>query len=229
MRNGSSLRKARLIGLSMCLAALLAWVATPKVSATRLPPLAQWVPANFGDWHEVGGATDQVNPVADPTLQNPYDDILMRSYANSRGDVVMVALAYGRSQRQEIKIHRPELCYLAQGYNLISSTATRLVLGGSGAAHVAGARMLVNTPGRTEAVSYWIRIGDMYSESAWATRYYILREGFKGKVHDGILVRVSQIVADGDSLDARYRLQEAFMGELIRAAPPYARRLLLVG
>jgi hypothetical protein len=59
-------------------------------------------------------------------------------------------------------------------------------------------------------------------------RYYIFKEGLKGKAPDGILVRVSQIVADLNSGSvARYRLQERFIGDLVRAMPTYARRLLL--
>ncbi len=54
-------------------------------------------------------------------------------------------------------------------------------------------RMLVKAPGRTEAVSYWIRIGNVFTENPWAIRYHILKQGLAGKAVDGVLVRASRI------------------------------------
>jgi len=42
----------------------------------------------------------------------------MRAYQNSQGQIVYLALAWGEQQRQEVKIHRPDLCYVAQGFKV---------------------------------------------------------------------------------------------------------------
>jgi EpsI family protein len=193
---------------------------------------SQVIPKQFGEWKEVAFAADQVDPgkgaADEPDMDRPYDDVLMRAYGNARGDVVLVALAYGRNQRQEVKIHRPDVCYTAQGFQLVERSPVSLPFRGASGAVVQGTRMLVKAPGRTEAVSYWIRIGDVFTENAWSIRYHIFRRGLSGEAVDGVLVRASQIVQGQGSAPAeRYRVQEAFLGDLVRALPPSARHLLL--
>ncbi len=95
---------------------------------------------------------------------------------------------------------------------------------------IEGERMLVQSTARMEAVSYWIRIGGLYSKNPWATRYYIFEQGLKGRALDGILVRVSQLVADPAQVSEQvYSRQERFVTDLVGALPPAARRLLLAG
>jgi EpsI family protein len=196
------------------------------------PTLAQSIPAQFGDWKEVSFAGDQVDPgkgtADEPNMDRPYDDVLMRAYGNSRGDVVLLALAYGRNQRQEVKIHRPDVCYTAQGFQLVERSPISLPVNGTGGAQVRGMRMLVKAPGRVEAVSYWIRIGDVFTDNAWSIRYHIFKRGMAGHSVDGVLVRASQIMQGRNEASAdRFLLQEAFLADMVRALPPSARRLLL--
>jgi EpsI family protein len=226
-----------MLGLAMLLAAAAAWYFTPRATnAQGVMPLAQVVPRQFAEWRELDAPVDAIDPrgqrpgETDP--EAPYDDVLMRSYVNARGDVVMLALAYGRHQRQEVKIHRPELCYTSQGYSILQQSNATLALSAqpAGAGAVQGARMLVSAPGRSEAVSYWIRIGNLYSTNAWKTRAHIFAEGMQGRVVDGMLVRVSQIVPDAAAAGAaRYEVQERFLGDLVHAMPADARRLLIGG
>lgn len=224
-------RRTVLMTMAMALTALAAWQLTPRTAAgARGVALAELVPRRFGEWRELDAPTSAVDPrgqrpgETDP--EAPYDDVLMRSYTNARGDVVMLALAYGRHQRQEMKIHRPELCYTSQGYSVLRKSDLALALPGH--ATIAGARMLVTAPGRNEAVSYWIRIGDLHSHSAWRTRAYIFSEGLQGRVVDGMLVRVSQVVPDTAATAAsRYEIQEKFLSDLVGAMPSDGRRLLI--
>jgi EpsI family protein len=193
--------------------------------------LASAVPTSFGDWREIKTDVAQINPTVGEAVErgmdNPYDEIVMRTYSNSRGDVVMLALAYGVNQRQEVKIHRPELCYVSQGFRLLERSEVTLHAGAS--RPISAQRMLVQAPGRAEAVSYWIRIGNTYSRSPWATRFYIFKQGLRGHSLDGILVRVSQVVEDrGHAGDAVYARQEAFIADLTRAMGPDQRGFLLV-
>jgi EpsI family protein len=220
--------------LAMCAAIVGAWWLQPQESGEIPPRLQQVIPAQFGDWRQVDTALAPVDPTTDHDpgrdTNNPYDDVLMRAYSNSRGDVVLLALAYGREQHQEVKIHRPELCYVAQGFKVIKRSPHAFTIPARDTAPADGARMLVEAPGRTEAVSYWIRIGRSYSASAWATRYYIFKQGVKRRSLDGILVRVSQILDNTEAAsEERYGIQEKFIADLVSAMPARARHLLVEG
>jgi EpsI family protein len=223
------------MGLLMLAAAFAAWLLKPASRATDLPPLAQVVPTHFGQWRLVATSAAEiidpsVAPSAEATTDHPYSDVLMRTYANARGDVVLLALAYTAQQRQEVKIHRPELCYVAQGFQVLASERQAFAIPDGDRREFGGARLLVHAANRTEAVSYWIRIGSSYSDSAWATRYYLFREAIKGHFLDGILVRASQIVPDGESVSTPlYALQESFLAELVNAVSLKERRLLVGG
>jgi len=196
-----------------------------------IPRLAEVVPKSFEEWSEIDTQVAPVDPTNDRgdarDTNNPYDDVLMRAYTNHHGDVVFLALAYGRRQHQEVKIHRPDLCYVAQGFKLVRRSLVSFPVEHT-EQPATGARMLVESVERTEAVSYWIRIGGMYSQSAWRTRLYILRQGLRGSQTDGILVRVSQIVpSSAAATDDRYRLQEKFVVDLVNAMPVGSRRFLV--
>ena len=212
-------------------AAAVQWL-QPEPIATEMPPaLSQTVPSAFGEWREVSFVAEQIDPSKnpdEPSMDRPYDDILMRAYGNSRGDVVLLTLAYGRNQRQEVKIHRPDVCYTAQGFQLVDRSHVQFPVTGIGDRKVEGMRMLVSAPGRTEAVSYWIRIGDVFTDNAWKIRYHIFQQGVSGRAVDGMLVRVSQIVSGQREVSSeRYRLQERFLADLVRALPKSARRQLV--
>jgi EpsI family protein len=232
MKASLSPRAALLASVSI-FAFAAAWVLTPRVPQhATVVPLANLVPVEFAGWREIPLAADAVDPRAqlpgETDREAPYEDVLMRGYINSRGDMVVLALAYGSHQRQEVKIHRPELCYTAQGFEILRRTPVDLPLSGLAAQPARGARMLVRGADHVETVSYWIRIGDLYSRSAWKTRSHILVEGLGGRVVDGMLVRVSQVVPDAASATPqRFALQEDFLAQLVRALPAHARGLLL--
>jgi EpsI family protein len=231
MSNRSAKLASRSIAIAMLIAASAAWWLAPRSVAAAVPFLAQGIPAAFGEWKEIQTTALPVDPRSDArngrSMDDPYDDVLMRTYGNESGDVILLALAYGKNQRQEVKIHRPELCYVSQGFDILQRTSTELSVS-RGSGQVSGVRMLVSAPGRAEAVSYWIRIGNRYTDNAWATRYYLFTEGMKGRVPDGILVRASQIVADPANVSSdRYRLQERFLAELVQASSPAIRSVLV--
>jgi EpsI family protein len=224
--------RVAIVFVGVALASFGAWALTPRSNPfANTAALSAVVPSTFGDWHEITLASAPVDPrtqnAGETDREAPYDDVLLRGYANSRGDVVLLALAYGRHQRQEVKIHRPELCYTAQGYEVLSRSSIDVPLEGAGPP-AQGARMLVRGSDRVEAVSYWIRIGDVYSRSAWRTRSHIFAEGMQGRILDGMLVRVSQIVPGAaDATSARFELQERFLADLVRAMPAKSRGLLV--
>lgn len=191
--------------------------------------LEQIVPKQFGNWREQpnGYAQVRLSTGNDPNINQPYDQTLMRTYINKQGQVVNVAIAWGRKQRQEVKVHRPDLCYVAQGYKIksLKRTIFGTVKGLSGP--VIGNRMVAMSEHGGEAVSYWIRIGKLFSEDAVDTRLHILKEGLAGRIPDGILVRASQPVADIAEAENAWPVLDSFLADLVSYAPPDARRLLV--
>ena len=214
------------IAATMVLTAALAYVIAPRQQvAPGSVALERMIPRHFGEWVEQSAALEQVSPEvgAGTGADRPlYDQILMRTYRRqSDGETIMLTLAYGRRQVQESKIHRPELCYYSQGYDVrfVGRSAVTLRAGLS----VESNQLLTRNRSRFEPVTYWIRIGHRISLSAWETRWLIFKEGLSGSIPDGILVRASSVIeADTDSPIA-FESQKVFFADLYQALSPAAR------
>lgn len=214
---------------ALVLSTWLADWATPRLLGVEdAPRLEDTVPRQFGDWKELPNPYAQVSLSTglDPSMDQPYDQTVMRTYVNSQGRRVMLALAWGKRQRQEVKIHRPDLCYVAQGYEISSLTPHTFASLPTGKT-VQGKHMVATSTKGGEAVAYWIRIGGIYSESALETRSHILREGFAGRIPDGILVRASHVIRSPDEAQALFPVLEQFLAALYEATPAQTRPLLI--
>ena len=196
------------------------------------PQLETTVPQAFGDWKTVKDQVAQVgvSQGVETSFEQPYDQTVMRTYVNSRGDVVMLALAWGERQRQDIKVHRPEVCYPAQGYQVrqLGPAAPIAVAGRTEPVPTVG---LVATSGgkggSLEAVRYWIRIGQSYNGTGIEARWHILQEGLNGRIVDGMLVRASQRIRSPDEIPASNALMAQFLQDLTQALPPQTLALLV--
>jgi exosortase B len=204
------------------------------LAPTITPPpaslaLEQAVPQQFGQWRMLPDAAAQAtlatNDEGGALTDQIYDEVVMRTYVNAEGTQVMLALAYAKEQRQDVKLHLPEICYPAQGYKVSSLTPASLAVGAGGAA-LPGKHMLASGNGRTEAVTYWTRVGDGYPNAGLAMRTKIFRDGLGGKISDGMLVRSSIVVRDASEAPAAYATQQAFLRELVASVKPGARALV---
>lgn len=216
------------------LASLSAWVLVPSAVIAAPARLEQKIPAAFGGWKVLPDPTVQISlvPGDDRTaaVAATYDEAVMRTYGDAEGHRIMVAFAYGRNQRQEGKIHRPELCYVAQGFALDDSHAKDIASDLVRSRSIAARRMVTHSRDHAELVSYWIRIGDRFPENAVESRLQILGSGLLGKVPDGILFRVSQAVPEDLPAAERERVfdrQEQFMVELVKSLAASDRHLLI--
>lgn len=208
--------------------AVTRWM-TPVMSRTaEVGSLELGVPQAFGDWKMVPDSTTQAQlSTGDdgrPATVGLYDQVVMRTYVNARGDQMMLALAYAKEQRQDVKLHLPEICYPAQGYKVMAISPASLNLGSAGT--LPGMRMLASGAGRTEAVTYWARVGHGYPIGGLAMRMQIFRDGLAGRVDDGILVRASTLVDDERQVPSAYGLQQQFLSELVAAAGSSANALV---
>ena len=207
-----------------------AWWMTPRQNMEQNIALDEVVPRAFNDWKELATGIEQATlAVADdgnPTEEQPYDQVIMRTYENSQGERVMLALAYAKRQKQELKIHRPEVCYTAQGFKVLDD---RLVDLPQSRAHpgIPARRLLMRNDSRLEAVTYWVRVGADYPRGGLDTRASILRYGLDGKVPDAILVRASTILADEGGTRQGFEQHERFLKELVEAMSPKAATMLV--
>jgi EpsI family protein len=220
--------KCVLLAILMAIAAVWAVYAKPNLQAGKVAPLLEnIVPPAFGDWHEESESDQQVSLSTDGerSQDQPYDQVLSRTYVNSSGDAVMLALAYAKAQKQDVKIHRPEVCYVAQGYSILSQNDAEFFLSPN-IPSAQGKRLLTKRDGRIETVSYWVRVGNKYPRGGFDARMVIFEDGLNGKIDDGILVRASMIISNEASAEAAFVKQERFMADLARTVELTAPSIL---
>ena len=191
------------------------------------------VPEKFSAWQTEPDPTQQVLLVPNAATEAleaqaaSYDSVLMRTYQRRDGARVMIALAYGSRQTQEIKIHRPELCYFAQGFEVRSLGTQAVTLAPDRT--VTSRTLLTRNRQRLEVVSYWIRLGDEVVNDPWAMRWQIFRAGLAGRIPDGMLVRVSTFASQPDAVATELQLHRQFLADLFRALSPDGRYLIAGG
>ncbi len=227
----STLQRTSTLAVLMILMAAVALLMKPRsdLAATRVD-LERLVPLKFAGWEAEGNGLPQMSVLLtdpnDPTRGDraTYDQILTRTYRKTNGAQVMLALAYGRRQMQELKIHRPELCYFAQGFSvhLLGTTSIRL----DNDRIVRATSLLTESRERKEPVSYWIRIGKDISTSSWQTRWIIFREGVHGSIPDGILVRASSLIDRNVEVASAFTVQQEFLRDLYLQLSPQGRQIL---
>lgn len=213
---------ATVIGVLMVASAILAVVLKPhERMADELPPiaLADAIPKQFGDWH-IDNSIVPVDPSPDveAKLQEIYSQTLARTYANSEGQRVMLSIAYGADQSGDgNQVHRPEFCYTAQGFQLISSNIGSLV---TEYGKLPVRRLLAVQGRRNEPITYWITIGDQATLPGFRRKLSQLAYGLTGTVPDGMLVRVSSINSNTESA---YELQAKFVRDMLASMDPQDR------
>jgi len=213
-------RIALIIAALMLSASIGAVVARPSAKFAEEAPISleKMIPLAFGDWREEPQRLVQVvNPQTQELLDKLYSQILTRTYVNTSGYRVMISLAYGHDQRGSLQAHKPEVCYPAQGFELRSLESAELKTGFG----IIPVRRLFTTLGpRQEPVTYWFTVGDKAVMGTTEKKLVELRFGLTGRIPDGMLFRVSSI--DGDQGRA-YRVQEAFVNQLLEAVAPLDR------
>jgi EpsI family protein len=210
--------KAVVAALVMCLASGLAVVAKPTAKVADRGPrivLETLFPASFGDWRlDVSQPVILPSPDTQELLDRLYNQTLARTYVNGLGERVMLSVAYGGDQSDNMAVHRPEVCYPAQGFEVLKSMDTALRLGDR---TVPVRRLLTRLGGRVEPITYWVTVGDRVPGlSGFGQKLAQLTYGLRGSIPDGMLVRVSSI--DRQESTA-YALHARFLEELTASIP----------
>jgi len=184
-------------------------------------PFDEAIPRAFGAWRELKSSIVQVvDPEARTLERTLYSQLVSRTYVNAAGDPVMLSLAYGEDQRGSKTAHPPEICYRAQGFDVLEMHDVDFA---TPFGSIAGRRLDTRKDARREPVSYWFNVGGTPIRSPLEQRWVQIRLGISGNVPDGLLFRVSSIDAD----PARaYGVHEGFIGDLLQSVTHEARTRL---
>lgn len=212
-------RTAIALALGMGGAAVLAALGQPTTEGNPPTRLEELFPRSFGEWNTDDSLDLFVRPHErlGGKLYGIYDQILERNYLNDTGQRLMLLVAYGSEQSARLKMHRPEVCYPPAGFDVQRVHAAQLSL----ASHAIPVRRLhARSRSRSEPITYWTTLGDAVMADDAGFRLRQLSFGLRGRILDGMLVRVSSIDADADRA---WRLHSRFAGQLALALDPASR------
>lgn len=186
-------------------------VADPAAAAFELE---RAVPADFAGWTiDPDVAPVAIAPDVQANLARLYRQVVARTYVNAAGERMMLTVAHGGDQGDALKAHRQEACYRAQGFSIQGLGHGALVASGRS---IDVTRFLARRADRMEPVTYWFTMGDRVVLGRLERLGVQLANGLRGRVPDGLLVRVSSLDAD----PARaYAAQAAFVAALVAAVP----------
>ncbi len=217
-----SRRRALFLSSAMAASAAIAWAAKPTQRlADERPPikLETLFPLSAGEWHVDQRAVAFVRPENEKgKLYGIYDQVLERVYVGPGGRRVMLSAVYGAEQSMRLQVHRPEGCYPWAGFKIDALQRTQLALAQRS---IPVTLLHAEKPGRSEPITYWTVLGDDVVENDGRTfQWRQLTFGVRGKILDGMLIRVSSI---DDDVQRAWALHAEFADVLVKAMPPDQR------
>lgn len=213
--NGHSIRILFIAGL-MVLTALATARLSPRAEiAGTTPNLEAMLPEEFGAWRRVE-ISQAVLPAE--TELGPGEAVAYRAYQDDLGRMMTLVAAYGPPLGDSVRLHRPETCYVAQGFEILSRADGVVEMRGR---PVPVVNLDTQSPSRREAVTYWLRDGDRFSARPSDLGWRRLKSR-KGPA-DGALLRISTIYGEAPQFD----LHEEFLKDFSGALGPEASSLLL--
>lgn len=219
-------RRDIIIGAACAAAAAAGTALKPRRHVSLLAEgesLSDIVPAKFGAWR----SEDVGDPMAingpETLSARLYNQLVSRAYVNDETQAsVLMLLAYGGQQTDELQLHRPEVCYPAFGFTLLKNEETTLDLA-KGVA-VPARRILADGNSRKEGVIYWTRMGEYLPASGGQQREDRFRIALQGIIPDGLLSRFSTVTSGSDNA---WDNLESFVGALVAAVPAKHRKVLI--
>lgn len=180
--------------------------------------LETMIPTQFGDWQEMPQQSIQIiNPQQKEVLDRIYTQTLSRTYVNSKGDSVMLSIAYGVDQSDAKQLHYPEVCYPAQGFQVVENEKGILE---TDFGKIKIRRLLATMGNRRELITYWATIGSSVVISGTEAKFAQLQYGFLGEIPDGLIFRVSSL---GEDAQQYFEIQRTFVIDLLGSIDPASR------
>ncbi|MDB5453593.1 MAG: hypothetical protein JWO33_2171 [Caulobacteraceae bacterium] len=218
-------RRDILIGAACLAGAGAAFALTPRKKLTLLTggTLEEAIPRTPPGWTS-RDVSDLVQPKEEGSLMaRLYNQTVGRVYRHTdTGVELMMLAAYGKTQSNDLMLHRPETCYPASGFRITSNVEARLPMPGGGV--LPARRLVADAPGRRESIFYWSRLGENLPVSNREQRVDRVRQAMSGYVTDGLLMRISGLGAEPERVFAQL---ESFVPVLLQATPPQSRPALV--
>ncbi len=221
----------RRINITLAIALILGAIAAahamiPHRTLGKAPTteeLDRMIPKSFGQWTYEPEVRLVEPPGSDTLSKQIYNAELARGYRDPDGRLIMFLVAYGASQSDRLQLHRPEICYAAQGFRVAKLTTVDLDLG-AGLPHLPVRHLLALRENRVEPITYWMRLGDTVATNPVERQVLKVEYGLRGYIADGALVRLSTV---GLPEDQANELQTRFLGDFLRSVDAETRWFLI--
>ena len=172
-------------------------------------------PASLGTLpHELGGFIGEDLPIeaaVESMLRADFN--LQRAYQHSLGDLVWLYLGYYGTERGGTPEHTPDVCYWANGWEVVHDETVTL----PGVEGASAREFIVEQGGHQRFVLYWYR---SYRAEGIPSTPLLHWDHFAGRLTtgraDGALIRLSTPMPDRDVESARARTRR-FAAELVPA------------
>jgi EpsI family protein len=207
-------RRSFVLGAACLFGAGSAYALKPKRKLSLLSAgkkLSDIVPASFGGWtsHEVSDLVAPETP--DSLAARLYGETVGRIYQqDTTGAQIMMLMAHGEVESNELQLHRPEVCYPAFGFTLSQSQPLQILVGGS--VSLPGRMLVAHSSERQETIVYWTRLGEFFPSNVTEQRLERIETEMQGYVADGLLARFS---VTGDDSAASLDVMAKFIPKLV--------------
>jgi EpsI family protein len=184
--------------------------------------LAALVPYRFGAYSS-RDVSDLVAPREDSLASHLYGQTVGRIYTTAAdSSSIMMLLAHGDTQNDDLQLHRPEVCYRFFGYAVEGLRTLEMPMGGG--VTLPCRTLVAQAPDRRETIVYWSRLGEFLPLDHRQQQIDRLATALHGQIADGLLSRFS--IADIDPA-AAVSAMSTFIPQMIRAVPPSGRGVLI--
>lgn len=215
--SAQSIRMIFAAGLMVLTAAISATLRPATIAEPRAPDLSAMMPEDFAAWRRIEVSQAVLPPEAE---LGPGEAVVFRAYKDELGRVVTLVAAYGPPLGDSVRLHRPEICYVSQGFEILGRSERMVALRDRAVAVV---ELQTQSPSRREAVSYWLREGRGFTVSSSDNALRRLK-GAAAPV-DSALIRISS--AGGAPENFNIHLQ--FMRDFTAALSEEAAALFIGG
>ena len=184
-------RRGVVVGLGLAAGAALSQISAPRAIASPIaePLFQRMIPEKVGGWTSRRSA-ELVLPAEDKQQDKLYENLETRIYEGNGLPSMMVLIAHSSVQKNDVQVHRPEICYPAAGFPILWTKPAAIDVGSR---QVYGRELVADRGGLSERIIYWVRVGKEFP-IGWADqRLTMAISNAKGVTPDGLLFRVSTI------------------------------------
>lgn len=215
-------RRSVLLGFGLAGGAALSYFSMPRALAAPIPEIKfqQMIPEVVGGWKS-RKSDELVLPAPDEGQQKLYENLETRVYEGDGLPSIMVLIAYSSIQRNNVQVHRPEVCYPAAGFPILWTKEKVLDVGSR---KILARELVAQRGGLKERIIYWVRVGKDYPIGWAEQRLSMAISNAKGVTPDGLLFRVSTL--DGGPNFTPRSLHD-FVRAFVGASPPSLQNSVL--